>query len=243
MLALLLRFAADQSKAKRRSQARRVCPSMAGDRLITCCLCHHSSVLPLCTADIYVLTLLAQGFVADKYLKPSGLTCSILDDPEWPSKHAEAGEQAYLPDCSRHEWLAQCTCIYFCICGHAVPLVVSGHTERTANGYGNGREVPSLKSCLFYLFFSEILFRKVSQVCYLFSSVEIQQPVFVAVAAAIMQWGKDHKATNFTHWFQPLGSTGVRHGMSGQVHNNMFTFGKDGKPLYKFGSKFLSVPK
>jgi glutamine synthetase len=42
-------------------------------------------------------------------------------------------------------------------------------------------------------------------------------------------------ATNFTHVFQPLGSVGVRHGLTGQVHNQLFTFDQStGKPDYKF---------
>jgi len=59
------------------------------------------------------------------------------------------------------------------------------------------------------------------------------------VAAAVMDWGRDNGATVFTHWFQPLGASGVRHGMTGQVQNYMFTFGKDGKPNYKFTAEEL----
>eukprot|EP00960_Hanusia_phi_P015498 456416-Hanusia_phi.AAC.1 len=54
------------------------------------------------------------------------------------------------------------------------------------------------------------------------------------VAAALLDWGRDSNATVFTHWFQPLGANGVRHGQTGQVHNYMFTFGSDGKPAFKF---------
>eukprot|EP00287_Rhodomonas_sp_CCMP768_P002260 CAMPEP_0196735238 /NCGR_PEP_ID=MMETSP1091-20130531/13742_1 /TAXON_ID=302021 /ORGANISM="Rhodomonas sp., Strain CCMP768" /LENGTH=720 /DNA_ID=CAMNT_0042078859 /DNA_START=32 /DNA_END=2191 /DNA_ORIENTATION=+ len=59
------------------------------------------------------------------------------------------------------------------------------------------------------------------------------------VAAAILDWGKDNGATVYTHWFQPLGAAGVRPGLTGQVQNYAFTFGKDGKPLYKFGADEL----
>jgi len=59
------------------------------------------------------------------------------------------------------------------------------------------------------------------------------------VAAALLEWGKDSNATTITHWFQPLGSTMVRHGMSAQVHNNMFTFTKDAKPVYSFSGSAL----
>ena len=54
------------------------------------------------------------------------------------------------------------------------------------------------------------------------------------VAAAILAWGKDNEATVYTHWFQPMGANSVRHGMTGPVQNYAFTFGADGKPLYKF---------
>jgi len=60
-----------------------------------------------------------------------------------------------------------------------------------------------------------------------------------AVAAAIMAWGKDNNATMFTHWFQPLGANNVRPGGTGQVHQNMMVFQKDGKPIWKFSGKEL----
>ena len=59
------------------------------------------------------------------------------------------------------------------------------------------------------------------------------------VAAALLEWGKDSNATTITHWFQPLGSTMVRHGLSAQVHNNMFTFDKYGKPIYSYSGSAL----
>ena len=57
---------------------------------------------------------------------------------------------------------------------------------------------------------------------------------FLPVAAAILDWGMAEGATNFSHVFQPLGAIGVRHGCTGQLHNQLFTFGSDGKPEYKF---------
>jgi glutamine synthetase len=60
-----------------------------------------------------------------------------------------------------------------------------------------------------------------------------------AVAAAILAWGKDNGATVFTHWFQPLGANNVRPGGTGQVHNNMMTFQKNGQPIWKFSGKDL----
>jgi glutamine synthetase len=59
-------------------------------------------------------------------------------------------------------------------------------------------------------------------------------PGVCAVAAAILDWGIAEDATNFSHVFQPLGAVGVRHGVTGQLHNQLFTFGSDGKPEFKF---------
>jgi len=59
------------------------------------------------------------------------------------------------------------------------------------------------------------------------------------VAAAVMDWAHDKGASVFTHWFQPLGAGGFRHGMTGQVQNAMFTFGADGKPAHSFKGKEL----
>ena len=60
-----------------------------------------------------------------------------------------------------------------------------------------------------------------------------------SVAKAIMEWAGDKGASVFTHWFQPLGASGVRLGMTGQVHNAFFSFGDDGKPLFEFKGKEL----
>ena len=46
------------------------------------------------------------------------------------------------------------------------------------------------------------------------------------VAAAVVEWCKEKGATMATHWFQPLGSAGIRRGQTGQVHNAMFNFGE-----------------
>jgi len=60
------------------------------------------------------------------------------------------------------------------------------------------------------------------------------------VAAAVMEWATDKGASVFTHWFQPMGAIEVRHGMTGQVHNTMFAFGKDGRVSFgEFGGKEL----
>jgi glutamine synthetase len=60
-----------------------------------------------------------------------------------------------------------------------------------------------------------------------------------SVAKAIMEWAGDKGASVFTHWFQPLGASGVRLGMTGQVHNAFFEFGEDGKPIFEFKGKAL----
>jgi len=59
------------------------------------------------------------------------------------------------------------------------------------------------------------------------------------VAAAVLEWATDREATVYCHWFQPLGSSGVRHGQSAQVQNHFFEFNKDGKPVWDFKGKNL----
>ena len=54
------------------------------------------------------------------------------------------------------------------------------------------------------------------------------------VAKAVTMWAKEKGAGMVTHWFQPLGSAGVRRGQTGQVHNAMFNFGKDNKLKFVF---------
>jgi glutamine synthetase len=49
----------------------------------------------------------------------------------------------------------------------------------------------------------------------------------------------DQNATFYCHWFQPMGSAGVRHGQTGQVHNMMFKFGSDGTVQKDFSGKIL----
>ena len=52
------------------------------------------------------------------------------------------------------------------------------------------------------------------------------------VAAAVMEWANEKGASVFTHWFQPMGASGVRHGMSGQVQNAMFARGRAGGGMH-----------
>ena len=66
-----------------------------------------------------------------------------------------------------------------------------------------------------------------------------QGPAADGVAKAILEWANDRGASVYTHWFQPLGASGVRLGMTGQVHNAFFSFGEDGKPVSSFKGKEL----
>lgn len=59
------------------------------------------------------------------------------------------------------------------------------------------------------------------------------------VAAAVLDWAKDNGASVYCHWFQPLGSSGVRHGLSAQVQNHMFEFDNSGVPVWNFKGKSL----
>jgi len=60
------------------------------------------------------------------------------------------------------------------------------------------------------------------------------------VAAAVLEWAKDHGATMYTHCFQPLGSGMMRLGQMGQVHNAMFNFDrKTGGIKYEFDGDIL----
>jgi glutamine synthetase len=59
------------------------------------------------------------------------------------------------------------------------------------------------------------------------------------VANAVFDWALDHGANVYTHWFQPMAASGVRHGLTGQVHNIMLKFGKDGSVVKDFKGKTL----
>jgi len=48
-----------------------------------------------------------------------------------------------------------------------------------------------------------------------------------AVANAVLDWAVDSGANTFCHWFQPMASSGVRHGLSGQVQNMMMKFDRE----------------
>ena len=49
----------------------------------------------------------------------------------------------------------------------------------------------------------------------------------------------DNGANVYCHWFQPMGSSGVRHGQTGQVHNMMLKFNKDNEIEKDFKGKTL----
>ena len=53
------------------------------------------------------------------------------------------------------------------------------------------------------------------------------------VAAAMLDWARENGASVYVHWFQPMGSSGFRHGQSGQVYNTMVEFDHQGVPRWK----------
>ena len=55
-----------------------------------------------------------------------------------------------------------------------------------------------------------------------------------AVAAALRDWAVERGATSYCHWFQPMGSGGVRHGQAACVQISMLSFDKAGKPSWEF---------
>lgn len=46
------------------------------------------------------------------------------------------------------------------------------------------------------------------------------------VANAVLDWAVDNGANTYCHWFQPMASSGVRHGQTGQVQNMMMQFNR-----------------
>nr|BAG39455.1 glutamine synthetase type III [Chaetoceros compressus] len=60
------------------------------------------------------------------------------------------------------------------------------------------------------------------------------------VAAAVLDWAVDNGANTFCHWFQPMASSGVRHGQTGQVQNMMMKFDSEtNEPVFDFKGKDL----
>ncbi|KAL7504558.1 hypothetical protein ACHAXN_002180 [Cyclotella atomus] len=71
------------------------------------------------------------------------------------------------------------------------------------------------------------------------------------VAKAVLDWAVDRGANTYCHWFQPMASSGVRHGQTGQVQNMMMKFNRstndvefdfDGKNLVKGETDGSSYP-
>ena len=54
-----------------------------------------------------------------------------------------------------------------------------------------------------------------------------------------MMWAQERGATSFTHWFQPLCSSGLRHGMTAGVQIAMMSFKEDGSPIWDFTGRDL----
>jgi glutamine synthetase len=63
--------------------------------------------------------------------------------------------------------------------------------------------------------------------------------ICLQVAAAVLEWAKENDATMYTHWFQPMSGSGLRHGLTGQVHNSLLWFDTQNRPSWKFEAKNL----
>eukprot|EP00980_Cylindrotheca_fusiformis_P008214 scaffold1736_cov127-Cylindrotheca_fusiformis.AAC.28 len=59
------------------------------------------------------------------------------------------------------------------------------------------------------------------------------------VANAVFDWAIDRGANVYCHWFQPMGASGVRHGLTGQVHNMMMKFDANNEVAQDFKGKNL----
>ena len=59
------------------------------------------------------------------------------------------------------------------------------------------------------------------------------------VAAAVLAWAQENKASVFCHWFQPQGANMVRHGNSAQVQMRMFKFKSNGELEWDFSANDL----
>lgn len=60
------------------------------------------------------------------------------------------------------------------------------------------------------------------------------------VAKAVLDWAVDNGANTYCHWFQPMASSGVRHGQSGQVQNMMMEFNSETNDIeFDFKGKHL----
>lgn len=59
------------------------------------------------------------------------------------------------------------------------------------------------------------------------------------VANAVFDWAIDNGANVYCHWFQPMASSGVRHGQTGQVQNIMLEFNSENEVVQDFKGKTL----
>lgn len=76
------------------------------------------------------------------------------------------------------------------------------------------------------------------------SSETLKNPTWVktdadTVANAVFDWAVDNGANVYCHWFQPMAASGVRHGLTGQVHNMMLKFNSDNEVVQDFKGKTL----
>jgi len=60
-----------------------------------------------------------------------------------------------------------------------------------------------------------------------------------ALAAAVLDWATERGATVFCHWFQPMGSGGMRFGQTAMVQISMLNFDAQGTPAYTLSGKQL----
>lgn len=55
----------------------------------------------------------------------------------------------------------------------------------------------------------------------------------------MLEWAIENDASVYCHWFQPLASSGLRHGQSAQVQISMIEFDREGRPVWDFKGKNL----
>lgn len=54
-----------------------------------------------------------------------------------------------------------------------------------------------------------------------------------------MEWAIEKGASSYCHWFQPLASSGLRHGQAAQVQIKLYEFDRNGNLVYDFKGKNL----
>jgi len=120
--------------------------------------------------------------------------------------------------------------------------------EATMKAAGNIRAMASASSLAAYEDFGNNVFTGKVAAEYLqkhgASADALKDPNWVnndadAVANAVFDWATDRGANVYCHWFQPMASSGVRHGLTGQVQNMMLKFNSDGAVEQDFKGKTL----